>query len=94
MAKYSDFDAEFFIDELGKQDASGQLVEKELSEILLSQSDFQHFKELILESKKNNLFLGAQTADDGFFNYENMFKIMSNKDEWEVINSDKKLRRY
>ena len=39
-AKHPNFDVEYFIEELANQDESGQLKEKELTDILLSQSDF------------------------------------------------------
>ena len=40
-------------------DKKGKFKEIQLTEILLSFTDFLNFKELILESKKNNLYLGA-----------------------------------
>lgn len=57
--KYPQFDVELFMEKLDQADDKGELKERELTDILLSFTDFQHFKELVLESKKNNLFLGA-----------------------------------
>ena len=84
--KYPQFDVELFMEKLDQADDKGELKERELTDILLSFTDFQHFKELVLESKKNNLFLGAQTKDDDLFNVETLKKLLSEQDQWDVTN--------
>jgi hypothetical protein len=71
---------------VAKQDDSGELKQRELTDILLSQTDFEQFKELILESKKKDLLASGVTTDDSMFNIDNLQKMMVNESEWTIIN--------
>ncbi len=65
-----------------------------MTDILLSFTDFQHFKDLILESKKNNLFVGSTLVDDDLFTLDNIKKLIENKNEWTLTNQNKDLKHY
>jgi hypothetical protein len=70
MILHPNFDINLFLDKLKTLDEKGQLYEVELTDVLLSFTDFENFKSLVLESKKNNLFLGGNKEDkDNLFSY-------------------------
>ena len=65
-----------------------------MTDIMLSFTDFLHFKDLVLESKKNNLFVGKALVDDDLFSFDNLKKMIENKDEWTLTNQNKELKHY
>ena len=80
---HPDFDAELFINKLQALDKNGQFKEQELSDIMLSFTDFQIFKNLVLQAKKNNLFIGGEKSDDkNLFNYKNITEAINAKENW------------
>ena len=50
---------------------------------MLSFTDFQIFKNLVLQAKKNNLFIGGEKSDDkNLFNYKNITEAINAKENW------------
>ena len=46
---------------------------------MLSFTDFLHFKDLIIQIKKNMLFVGKALVDDTIFIFSNLFKMIKIK---------------
>jgi hypothetical protein len=93
MSLHPNFDINLFLDKLKSLDEKGQLYEIELTDVLLSFTDFENFKSLILESKKNNLFLGGSKEDkDNLFSYANMMKTIQDKEGWAKSMDSKELK--
>jgi hypothetical protein len=93
ISLHPNFDINLFLDKLKTLDEKGQLYEIELTDVLLSFTDFENFKSLILESKKNNLFLGGSKEDkDNLFSYSNMIKTIADKEGWAKWMESKEMK--
>ena len=66
-----------------------EYVEAELTDVLLSFTDFMHFKDMVLQSKKVNLYVGGQVIDDDMFNFEALKKLAKDKEQWKLTNENK-----
>ena len=60
---------------------------------MLSFTDFLHFKHLIIQIKKNMLFVGKALVDDTIFIFSNLFKMIKIKNNI-ILQTKNKFEHY